>query len=245
MQLLFSRSCWLARLTLSNPCALLGFCFSILALCHQPSTARLTPCCCCCCCLAASLPVPGLQASHTDGLLYLTTGEYWGSEETRVPSIYWAVINPSDDICHLKREDQGMVASEEGLSLAYPVIAGTKSGGAVLAYSYSGANKLTNGNKAYPGELAFFGGTRGGRRSLCQLDTCDQHSGHPGLDWGGDPQDPTQAPYFKRCSVPGPGSLHGSLLSSLLAACFAVCTGMRTSALRRYRNRQGRLFVWV
>jgi hypothetical protein len=73
-----------------------------------------------------------------------------------MPSIFWAVINPTDDICHLSREDQGMVASEEGLSLAYPVIAATKRGGAVLAYSYSGPHRMANGLfTAYPGELDY------------------------------------------------------------------------------------------
>lgn len=94
-----------------------------------------------------------LQASQCNGLLYLVTGEYWGSNETRVPSIYWAALRPTEDICQLSREDQGMVASDDGLALAYPVIAGRKSGGAVIAFSFSGNDTMANGlRKAYPGE---------------------------------------------------------------------------------------------
>lgn len=101
---------------------------------------------------SAPTPCP-LQATQCNGLLYLATGEYWGDNSTRVPSIYWAVIKPTDDICHLSREDQGMVASDDGLALAYPVIVAAKEGGAVLAYSYSGADKMADGTlPAYPGE---------------------------------------------------------------------------------------------
>jgi hypothetical protein len=92
------------------------------------------------------------QATQSNGLLYITTGEFWGANDTRLPSIYWAVIRPTDDICQLSREDQGMLASEDGLSLAYPVIAASKSGGAVLAYSYSGPSEMANGVDAFPGE---------------------------------------------------------------------------------------------
>lgn len=87
-------------------------------------------------------------------MLYLVTGEYWGATNaTRIPSIYWAALKPTDDICKLSREDQGMVASKDGLALAYPVIAGRKKGGAVIAFSFSGNDTMANGlRKAYPGE---------------------------------------------------------------------------------------------
>lgn len=44
------------------------------------------------------------------------------------------------------------MASQDGLSLAYPVIAGKSGGGAILAFSYSGPGKMSNNLfDAYPG----------------------------------------------------------------------------------------------
>lgn len=107
----------------------------------------------CCRATTSRLLLPTTQASQHKGLLYLVTGEYWGANETRVPSVYWAILKPTDDICQLTREDQGMVASQDGLALAYPVIAGRHDGSAVLAYSYSGAGTLASGMfQAFPGE---------------------------------------------------------------------------------------------
>jgi hypothetical protein len=100
------------------------------------------------------VPISRLQASQCKGLLYLVTGEFWGTNSTRLPSIFWAIIKPTQDICHLSREDQGMVASKDGLALAYPVIAGKKEGGAVVAFSFSGSGSMANGLRpAYPGKL--------------------------------------------------------------------------------------------
>jgi hypothetical protein len=106
-----------------------------------------------CCHLRASIST---QATQVNGLVYLVTGEYWGTNTTRIPSIYWAALKPTEDICQLSREDQGMVASQEALAFGYPVIAGKRHGlGAVIVFSYSGGDMMAGGlYKAHPGECA-------------------------------------------------------------------------------------------
>lgn len=112
-----------------------------------------------------------LQATQYKDLLYIVSGEFWGVNETRVPAIYWAILKPTEDICYLTREDQGMVASAEGLSLAYPVIAGRPDGGAVLAYSFSGPTVMAGGRfPAFPGERPSL--SRDSSRSVTHMGVC-------------------------------------------------------------------------
>jgi hypothetical protein len=69
-----------------------------------------------------------------------------------VPSIYWAAVKPNYGLCAVKRLDWGVVASEEGLALAFPVIAARKDGSVALAFAYSGAGTVSDGHHpAYPG----------------------------------------------------------------------------------------------
>jgi hypothetical protein len=92
------------------------------------------------------------QATHHKGLLYFTASEYWGSGSVRVPSIYWAIVKPNHGLCAVKRQDWGVVASDEGLALAFPVIAARKDGSVALAFAYSGAGTVSNGHyPAFPG----------------------------------------------------------------------------------------------
>lgn len=63
-----------------------------------------------------------------------------------------AIIKVADDICKLTRKDHGLVASQDGLALAYPVIAARPKGGALLAFSYSGKGTIAGGKSpAHPG----------------------------------------------------------------------------------------------
>lgn len=99
--------------------------------------------------------VCALQASHHHGRVYVATSEYFGVGNTRVPSIYWAVVDPSENLCKPSLEDWGLLASEQGLALAYPVIA-PRDCGAFLAYAYGGNTtiKLDGVSRpAYAGEL--------------------------------------------------------------------------------------------
>lgn len=94
------------------------------------------------------------KATVHQGMLYLATGEYWGYDTIRMPSIYWAILKVTDDLCKLSRKDHGLVASQDGLALAYPVIAARKEGGALLAFSYSGKGSIAGGQyPAYAGKL--------------------------------------------------------------------------------------------
>ena len=105
------------------------------------------------CCL---VPQCTSQISRHLNTLYYTGSEYYGLDD--VPSIYWAFIDPglgSNLLCtgSLRIKAQGMIASRQGLALAYPVIA-AKPGGlsAVVAYAYSGNVTLSNGlGPAYAG----------------------------------------------------------------------------------------------
>lgn len=93
-----------------------------------------------------------LQATHHKELLYVATGEYWGYDYVRMPSIYWAIIKSTDNLCDLTRKDHGLIASQDGLALAYPVIAARDNGGALVAFSYSGKGGIAGGRyPAYPG----------------------------------------------------------------------------------------------
>lgn len=63
-----------------------------------------------------------LQATHHNGFLYVATGEYWGYDYVRMPSIYWAIIKSTDNLCELARKDHGLIASQvcgAVLSLAF------------------------------------------------------------------------------------------------------------------------------
>jgi hypothetical protein len=94
-----------------------------------------------------------LQATQHQGFLYVATGEYWGYDYVRMPSIYWAVIKSTENLCELTRKDHGLIASQDGLALAYPVIAAREGGGALVAFSYSGKGGIAGGkHPAFPGE---------------------------------------------------------------------------------------------
>lgn len=83
----------------------------------------------------------------------MATGEYWNYQDVSMPSIYWAVIKNTDDMCKLSRKDHGLVASSEALALAYPVIAPREDGCALLAFSFGGKGTVAGSRqKAYPGK---------------------------------------------------------------------------------------------
>lgn len=93
-----------------------------------------------------------LQATHHKERLYVATGEYWGYDYIRMPSIYWSIIKTAGSLCELTRTDHGIIASRDGLALAYPVIAAREDGGALVAFSYSGKGFVAGGGyPAYPG----------------------------------------------------------------------------------------------
>lgn len=105
--------------------------------------------------MAANLSVL-LQTVHHKGLLYTTMSEYFGVEEMRMPSIYWAIIatHPGSGLCKAARKKWGFIASQDGLALAYPVIAARQDGTALVVYSYSGeTDELPHSlGPAYPGK---------------------------------------------------------------------------------------------
>jgi hypothetical protein len=93
-------------------------------------------------------------ATHHNGRVYVATTEFFGMRNTRVPSIYYAIINPSSGLCKAHIHKHGMVASKDGFALAFPVIA-ARDDGAVLGYSYGSAGSIElNGvtNPAYAGK---------------------------------------------------------------------------------------------
>lgn len=96
-----------------------------------------------------------MQATHHEDRLYVATGEYWGYNTIRMPSIYWSIIKAAGSLCELTRTDHGLIASQDGLALAYPVIAARADGGALVAFSYSGKGTIAGGYyPAYPGAHA-------------------------------------------------------------------------------------------
>lgn len=78
--------------------------------------------------------------------MYVTMSKFFGPSPG-LPSVYWAFVNPGgEDLCNLTVTRSGVIASADGLSLAYPTVAGREDGGAVVSYSFSGNNtQLTNG----------------------------------------------------------------------------------------------------
>lgn len=80
----------------------------------------------------------------------MATPEYFGSGANRLLSIYWAIIDPSRHLCKPSIHHWGMVASEQGLALSWPVIAARHDCGAVLAYVYGGDMDLRLNGKPYP-----------------------------------------------------------------------------------------------
>jgi hypothetical protein len=82
--------------------------------------------------------------------------EFFGKDELRMPSIYWAIISthPGSGLCKAARKKWGFIASEDGLALAYPVIAAKKDGSALVVYAFSGAGDLPHGlGAANPGAV--------------------------------------------------------------------------------------------
>lgn len=91
---------------------------------------------------------------HHKGLLYTTMSEFFGVENVRMPSIYYGIIatHPGTALCKAARKKWGFIASQDGLALAYPVIAARKDGSAIVFFSYSGAKQLPHSlGPAYPG----------------------------------------------------------------------------------------------
>jgi hypothetical protein len=80
-------------------------------------------------------------ATHHKGRVYVATTEFFGMHNTRVPSIYYAIITPSSGLCKAKIHKHGMVASADGFALAFPVIAAHRDG-ALLGYVYGSAGKI-------------------------------------------------------------------------------------------------------
>jgi hypothetical protein len=102
-----------------------------------------------------------LQTVQNKGSLYTTMSEYFGIESIRVPSIYWAIVatHPGSGLCKAARKKWGFIASQDGLALAYPVIAARADGSAIVVYSYSGeTEELPHSlGPAYPGETSVLG----------------------------------------------------------------------------------------
>lgn len=92
-----------------------------------------------------------LQAVLYQGSVYLTTSEFYGT--ARVPSIYWAVIEPGTLATGaITVQGSGVIASKDGIALGFPVIAATASGdGAVVAYSYSRSGEVSGLGPVYAG----------------------------------------------------------------------------------------------
>jgi len=89
-----------------------------------------------------------------EGSIYLTTSEFYGKGTHRVPSIYWAIIEPGSLATGaVTVHGSGVIASKDGLMLGFPVIAALSSGdGAIIAYSYAKAGDVNGIGAAYPGE---------------------------------------------------------------------------------------------
>lgn len=94
-----------------------------------------------------------LQCTLYQGSIFLTTSEFYGSGSNRVPSVYWAVIEPGTLATGgITVQGSGVIASKDGLALAFPVIAALNNGeGAVVAYSYSKSGEVAGIGAAYAG----------------------------------------------------------------------------------------------
>jgi hypothetical protein len=92
-----------------------------------------------------------------EGSVYLTTSEFFGGEgEGRLPSIYWAIVDPGSTHAlatgAITVTASGVIASRDGLALGFPVIAAQADGqGAVVAYAYSGAGVFADGAPTFAG----------------------------------------------------------------------------------------------
>lgn len=98
-----------------------------------------------------------LQAMLYQGSVYLTSSEFYGSGANRVPSVYWAIIEPGTLATGaVTVQGSGVIASKDKLALAFPTIAALANGeGAVIAYSYSTSAKVAGLGAGYAGELAW------------------------------------------------------------------------------------------
>jgi hypothetical protein len=88
-------------------------------------------------------------ATFHKGRLYIATSEFFGPRNTRVPSIYYAIVDPSAKLCDPHIDRWGVVASEDRYALAYPSI-GARLDGAVLCYSYGSDEKIYLDGVSYP-----------------------------------------------------------------------------------------------
>lgn len=91
-----------------------------------------------------------LQATKFRGLVFIATSEFFGAEEDRLPAIFWAIVDPSAKLCSPSLANWGVVASINGLSLAYPVITGRHDCGAFLAFAYGGNTTIELNGETYP-----------------------------------------------------------------------------------------------
>jgi hypothetical protein len=89
------------------------------------------------------------------GNVYLTSSEFYGSGAKRVPSIYWAIIEPGSLATGaINVQGSGVIASKDGMALAFPAIAALEDAeGAVVAYSYSTSAVVAGVGAGYAGEL--------------------------------------------------------------------------------------------
>ena len=89
-----------------------------------------------------------------EGNVYLTTSEFYGAGNNRVPSIYYAIVDPGSlSTGAITVHGSGVIASKDGLMLGFPVIAALSSGdGAVIAYSYARSGDVKGVGPGYPGK---------------------------------------------------------------------------------------------
>jgi hypothetical protein len=86
--------------------------------------------------------------------LYIATSEYFGKTNKRVPSIFYAIVDPSARLCDPHIDRWGMVASEDKYALAFPAIAARREG-VVLAFTLGSDDTITldgETSPAYAGE---------------------------------------------------------------------------------------------
>jgi hypothetical protein len=93
-------------------------------------------------------------ATFHKGCLYIATSEYFGKTNKRVPSIFYAIVDPSARLCDPHIDRWGMVASEDKYALAFPAIAARREG-VVLAFTLGSDDTITldgETSPAYAGE---------------------------------------------------------------------------------------------
>lgn len=95
-------------------------------------------------------PTTNPQATKFRGLAFIATQDFFGAEKARLPSIFWAIVDPSPRLCSPSLESWGLLASADGLALATPIITGRSECGAFLAFSYGGNTTIKLNGQPYP-----------------------------------------------------------------------------------------------